>query len=161
VLSKNAHFYLFCDQETMFVARPAAEAAGFKFWKPLVWDKKKIGMGYHYRSRYELILFFEKGKRKLHDLGIADVLECPRISGGYPAEKPPQLARVLIEQSSLPGQLVIDPFMGSGSTGVAATALGRNFLGNDLSPAAIALADQRLREVSRNSPGLLNSIVRR
>ena len=30
----------------MFVAKPIAEAVGFTFWKPLVWDKKKIGMGY-------------------------------------------------------------------------------------------------------------------
>lgn len=75
VLRPNRHFYLFCDQETMFVAKPLAEAAGFKFWKPLVWDKKKIGMGYHYRARYEFILFFEKGKRKLSNLGTADVIE--------------------------------------------------------------------------------------
>src|SRR5260370_23058638 len=38
-LREDSHFYLFCDQETMFIARPIAEAAGFKFWKPLVWDK--------------------------------------------------------------------------------------------------------------------------
>src|SRR5438874_5869357 len=34
VLKGNAHFYLFCDPETMFVAKPIAEAVGFKFWKP-------------------------------------------------------------------------------------------------------------------------------
>src|SRR5690348_7354564 len=39
VLKKDTHFYLFCDPETMFVAKPLAEAAGFKFWKPLIWDK--------------------------------------------------------------------------------------------------------------------------
>ena len=39
VLKKNRHFYLFCDQETMFVAKPIAEEVGFKFWKPLVWGK--------------------------------------------------------------------------------------------------------------------------
>jgi site-specific DNA-methyltransferase (adenine-specific) len=161
VLANNTHFYLFCDQETMFVAKPIAEAAGFKFWKPLVWDKRKIGMGYHYRSRYELILFFEKGKRKLHDLGIADVIECPRVSGGYPAEKPAEVARVLVEQSSLPGQVVIDPFMGSGSTGVAATGAARNFLGNDLSPIALSLAEQRLREVAERSTRLSESVTRR
>ncbi len=64
VLKPNTHFYLFCDPETAFIAKPIAEAAGFRFWKPLVWDKKTIGMGYHYRSRYEFILFFEKGKRR-------------------------------------------------------------------------------------------------
>jgi len=47
VLKKNAHFYLYCDQETAFVAKPEGEKAGFKFWKPLVWDKVSIGMGYH------------------------------------------------------------------------------------------------------------------
>jgi site-specific DNA-methyltransferase (adenine-specific) len=45
VLSKNSHFYLFCDQETAFVAKPIGEKAGFKFWKPLIWDKMAIGMG--------------------------------------------------------------------------------------------------------------------
>ena len=46
VLRRDSHLYLLCDQETMFVAKPAGERAGFRFWKPLVWDKKQIGMGY-------------------------------------------------------------------------------------------------------------------
>ena len=58
VLRRNTHFYLLCDAETMFVAKPMAEEAGVRFWKPLVWDKVTIGMGYHYRARYEFILFF-------------------------------------------------------------------------------------------------------
>ena len=144
VLKRDSHFYLLCDAETMFVAKPEAERAGFKFWKPLVWDKKSIGMGYHYRARYELILFFEKGKRRLSDLGIADIIAVPRIRGGYPAEKPPEVAEVLIGQSSSPGEVVIDPFMGSGSVGVAALRLGRRFLGNDLNPEAGQIAAQRL-----------------
>ena len=146
VLKPNTHFYLLCDAETMFVAKPEAEQAGFKFWKPLVWDKCTIGMGYHYRARYEFILFFEKGKRKLNDLGIPDVMAIPRIRGGYPAEKPAEVAEILINQSSVPGDLVADPFMGSGSVGVAAARLGRRFLGNDLNPEAVAIAARRLRE---------------
>jgi site-specific DNA-methyltransferase (adenine-specific) len=129
----------------MFIAKPEAERAGFRFWKPLVWDKRTIGMGYHYRARYEFVLFFEKGKRRLNDLGIADVISVPRIHGGYPAEKPPELADVLIRQSSAPGDVVADPFMGSGSVGVAAARLGRRFLGNDLNPEAVRIAAQRLR----------------
>jgi site-specific DNA-methyltransferase (adenine-specific) len=146
VLRRDTHFYLLCDAETMFVAKPVAEAAGFRFWKPLVWDKKTIGMGYHYRARYELILFFEKGKRRLNDLGIADVISVPRVRGGYPAEKPPEVAAVLIGQSSQPGEVIADPFMGSGSVGVAAARLGRRFLGNDLNPEAVRITAQRLRE---------------
>jgi site-specific DNA-methyltransferase (adenine-specific) len=147
VLRPDTHFYLLCDAETMFVAKPEAEKAGFKFWKPLVWDKQTIGMGYHYRARYEFILFCEKGKRRLNDLGIPDIIEVPRIRGGYPAEKPVEIADVLIRQSSQPGDVVADPFMGSGSVGVAATMLGRRFLGNDLNPEAVQIAARRLREV--------------
>ena len=106
-------------------------------------------MGYHYRARYECILFFEKGKRKLNDLGIADILEAPRINGGYPAEKPPEVSEVLIAQSTEPGELVIDPFMGSGSVGVAAVAHGRDFRGNDL--CAEAVDDHARRGCSRRA----------
>ena len=148
VLRRNTHFYLLCDAETMFVAKPAAEAAGFRFWKPLVWDKCTIGMGYHYRARYEFILFFEKGKRRLNDLGVPDVMTVPRIRGGYPAEKPPEVAEVLIRQSSEPGDVVADPFMGSGSVGVAALRLGRRFLGNDLNAEAVAITTDRLRALA-------------
>jgi site-specific DNA-methyltransferase (adenine-specific) len=144
VLAKNAHLYLFCDAETMFVAKPIAERAGFRFWKPLVWDKKKIGMGYHYRSRYEFILFFEKGKRKLSNLSIPDVLEAPRIFNGYPTEKPADVSRILIEQSTAPGDWVADPFMGSGSVGLAAIGMGRGFLGNDLSSKSLEVTRERL-----------------
>ncbi|CAI2323022.1 site-specific DNA-methyltransferase [Vibrio parahaemolyticus] len=136
VLKKNSHFYLFCDQETMFVVKPIAEKAGFKFWKPIVWDKMAIGMGYHYRARYEFILFFEKGKRKLNDLGVPDVLQAKRVWKGYPTEKPVDLIRTLIEQSSTRGELVVDPFFGSGATLVAANSLDRKWAGTDISEAA-------------------------
>lgn len=146
VLKRNTHLYLFCDAETMFVAKPEAERAGFRFWKPLVWDKKTIGMGYHYRARYEFILFFEKGKRRLNDLGIADVISVPRVHRGYPAEKPPAVSEVLIKQSTVAGELVADPFMGSGSVGVAALNTGRRFTGTDLNPEAVRLTVERLRK---------------
>jgi len=147
VLRRNAHFYLYCDPETMFVAKPLAEAAGFKFWKPIVWDKVSIGMGYHYRARYECILFFEKGKRRLNDLGVPDVLQCKRVFNGYPAEKPVEVSEVLIRQSSEPGQLVVDPFMGSGSVGVAAAQLGRSFCGSDVCAEAVDITRSRLRDL--------------
>ncbi|MGD1942355.1 MAG: DNA-methyltransferase [Leptolyngbyaceae cyanobacterium] len=147
VLKKNSHFYLYCDQETMFVAKPIAESVGFRFWKPLVWDKMKIGMGYHYRARYELVLFFEKGKRKLNDLSIPDIIQVPRIYRGYPTEKPVEVSEVLIKQSTEPNEIVIDPFMGSGSTGIASVKLGRYFIGNDIGAEALEVTRERLQEL--------------
>ncbi|MBK8171719.1 MAG: site-specific DNA-methyltransferase [Sandaracinaceae bacterium] len=107
----------------------------------------RIGMGYHYRARYEFILFFEKGKRKLNDLGVADIISQPRIFKGYPTEKPPEVSEVLIKQSTEEGALIVDPFMGSGSVGVAAGRLGRSFRGCDISPSALEWTETRLREL--------------
>jgi len=147
VLKRNSHFYLFCDQETMFYVKPIAEKAGFKFWKPIVWNKMAIGMGYHYRAKYEFILFFEKGKRKLNDLSIPDVIECKRIHRGYPTEKPVDLLEILISQSSNEKETVIDPFFGSGSTLIAANNLSRNALGSDISSSAHSHLNARLKDL--------------
>lgn len=147
VLKKNSHLYLFSDEETSDHLKRVGKAAGFKFWKPLVWDKMLIGMGYHYRATYEFILFFEKGKRKLNDLGVSDILRVKRIPRGFPAEKPPELSETMINQSTQEGDLVVDPFCGSGTTGMAAIKLGRRFLGNDLSPEMVQVSKISIREV--------------
>ena len=157
VLKKNSHFYLFWDQETMFVTKPIAESVGFRFWKPLVWDKMKIGMGYHYRARYELILFFEKGKRKLNDLSVPDIIQVPRIYRGYPTEKPVEVSEVLIQQSTEPNEIVIDPFMGSGSTALASLKLNRNFIGNDICTEAINVSHERLQSLQVDLAPTLSS----
>ena len=158
VLKNHRHFYLFCDAETMFVVKPIAELAGFRFWKPIVWDKQKIGMGYHYRSRYEMILFFEKGKRKLNDLSIADVIQYHRIFRGYPTEKPVPVSEILVRQSTQPGECIIDPFMGSGSIGLAALQQNRDFLGNDICREAVEISQTRMNEFLNPEITILNLI---
>lgn len=153
VLKRGSHLYTFCDKDTCYVAQPIGVAAGFTYWNTIVWNKLVMGMGYHYRRKNEFILFFEKGKRRLDDLGIPDVLDEPtistyieakRIRGGYPTEKPVEVSDVFIEQSSKPGDLVVDPFCGSGSVGRAALAAGRRFLGADTAPSAVSLANSLL-----------------
>jgi len=150
VLKNDRHLYLMCDHETMIDARQAGIDAGFKFWKPLIWDKEAIGMGYHYRAQYEMILFFEKGKRKLNNFSISDVLKFRRIKSrnAYPTEKPVSLARVLIEQSTSERDVVLDPFMGSGAFGVAAVECGRYFIGNDLSCESVDITRNRLSQIT-------------
>jgi len=163
-LAKNSHLYVICDETTADVIKPIGRAAGFTFWKSIVWDKRKIGMGYHYRNRCEFALFFEKGKRKLRDLSVADVLEgknveryidaesgpdwldADGIRGGYPTQKPLELLKTLVLQSSDMGQLVVDPFAGSASTGHAAMLLGRRFAGCDVSADAIELGRRKLEQ---------------
>ena len=88
----------------------------------------------------------EKGKRKLNDLGMPDILECKRVHRGYPTEKPVQLIEHLISQSSSIGELVVDPFFGSGSTPLAAKNLNRIYLGSDISEVAHEHFKNRLSE---------------
>lgn len=143
-LRRNSHAYMYSDQETARVVVPMIEAAGFKFWKWLVWVKPHLGMGYHYRARHELVLFFEKGKRNLRDYGVSDVLEFPGVRGGYPTEKPVDLSKLLIGQSTVEHAVVCDPFMGSGSVAEAARSLDRYFVGCDIQEIAVRRTATRL-----------------
>lgn len=64
--------------------------------------------------------------------------------GRHVAQKPVKLLRTLIELTTLPGQLVLDPFCGSGSTLVAAKLTGREYLGFDIDPDVVEVARERL-----------------
>jgi len=157
VLRPDRHAYVFCDPDTLFVLRPAAQAAGFEFRRIIVWDKARAGMGYGYRRQTEFVIYLRKGNRQVADLGVSDLIRCPGIRGGYPTEKPVPLLETLIFQSTQRGELVIDPFMGSGSAGVAAIGLGCSFRGCDISPRSLALAQERLAEAEKNARGEINT----
>lgn len=133
----------------------------------LVWEKTKgvdddrpaMGMGYHWRRAHERILFFEKmPRRRPVQWDVVDVLRHPAPAGasrgGYPTQKSVACIRRLVRASSEPGDVVIDPFMGSGSTGVAALAEGRRFYGLDSAEQAVMTAHFRLRSAAERG-GLL------
>src|SRR5688572_6205729 len=68
-----------------------------------------------------------------------------REGGLHPTQKPISLMKTLIELTTQQGQLVIDPFCGSGSTLVAAKELSRNYIGFELNPAYVEISEQRLK----------------
>jgi site-specific DNA-methyltransferase (adenine-specific)/modification methylase len=67
----------------------------------------------------------------------------------HPTQKPLRVLRRLIELASGPGDLVLDPFTGVGSTGVAAVELGRRFVGIEIDPAYAEAARRRIDETER------------
>jgi len=68
-----------------------------------------------------------------------------RARGGrHVAQKPVKLLRALIELTTLPGQIVLDPFCGSGSTLIAAKSAGREYLGFEVDAEAVKVAKERL-----------------
>ena len=148
-LKPDRHLYMFCDDETSDIAVAAGKRAGLTYWKRIVWDKGRLGMGYHYRNQHEFICFFEKGKRNLNGVGrLCSILPFRlRVQRGqqpYPTQKPTELIELLIGASSEPGELVADPFCGSGTVAVAAVKLGRDYFVCDNSPKAVELTDARL-----------------
>lgn len=127
---------------------------GFHFIKSLIWDKGNKIMGLYYMSQFEYILFFRKGKGiKINNCGTSDILRVANNKSKdengnnlHDTEKPIELMKTLIENSSQEGDIVIDPFMGIGSTGIAAKQLNRKFIGVEIDNQYFDLAEERIKK---------------
>jgi site-specific DNA-methyltransferase (adenine-specific) len=109
----------------------------------IIWDKRIPGMGTSIRYQHENIAFFKIGKPPaLND--CFSVLTFRRVAGEHPHEKPVQVMHNLC--SCIPGQSILDPFMGSGSTGVAAVQLHKKFVGIEIDPKYFDIACRRIGE---------------
>lgn len=155
-LKPGAHLYTLSDDETSYVIAESARAAGLRLWNRLPWDKRRTpddkGMGYHYRNIFEWVLFFQKlptELRALNDRSQVNFLQYPKVTNGYPTEKPVGLWKQLVENSTQPGQVVVDPFCGSGSSGQATLELGRHYVGFDILQDAVTATESRLFEHGR------------
>lgn len=104
------------------------------------------------------------GKEK-KGVPLSDVWEIPYLNPkakervGYPTQKPVLLLQQILEITTDEGDLVIDPFNGSGTTCVAAKSMNRNFIGIDMSPDAVELAKQRLEDMIITESALLEKGV--
>ena len=118
----------------------------------IVWDKGNHTAGDlrgNFGYAHELIYFGVKGRPLIRGRRVWNVWKCPRIPANrltHPSEKPIPLVAVAIRGMSDEGDLVFDPFMGSGATAVAADRLGRNFFGCDISPEYVELSLKRLAD---------------
>lgn len=129
----------------------AACDIGWPIESLLVWDKCWIGPGgtRGLRPSYELVALWGRDSFAVPNRGLADVQRFKWSShkpNGHPAEKPEALMAWLIEHSTSEGGTVLDPFMGSGTTGVACVQTGRNFIGVEIDPTYYAIAEKRIAE---------------
>jgi DNA modification methylase len=128
----------------------------FDFKQMVVWDKGPMGMGWHYRRSYETILVAQKqgAACKWYDesnqieniirpthKGIRKIIP---TADQHPTVKPVQLMERFILLHTAPGDTVFDPFLGSGTTAIAAVNLGRNYIGIEISEEYAALARKRI-----------------
>ena len=148
LLKPSGHLLVFCHHESYAAFYPYI-FAHFPKLVALVWDKGRAGLGRVWRHQHEFVIA-ARGKQPHEAKGrlFVDVLHhrAPLTRDRrHPAEKPVPLLRELLEATCPAGGLVLDPFMGSGSTGEAALSTGRRFVGIEKDAAYFADTDGHLR----------------
>lgn len=138
VLRQNAHVYVFFDIAQHSTILDMLRRAGFEPDPvPIIWakegkDHQAYFSAYRWKMAYEACFFAAKGDLKLDATRpLVNVLRFPVVPQKeklHIAQKPVALVRELIEASSAPGDLVLDPFAGSGTTAIAALQSGRRYI---------------------------------
>ena len=152
IMKDNTAIYCFCSWHNIDFFKNEFEKH-FKLKNILVWNKNNHGTGDlkgSYAPKHEFILFGHKGRTLLREKRIADVIDCPKISSNkltHPTEKPQDLLEIFIKQSSDEGSIIFDGFMGTGSCGIAAKKLNRNFIGIELDEKYFNIAKNRLENI--------------
>ena len=109
-------------------------------------------------GQFEYIIMLRKGKdRTINNCGTSDILSVPNkktkgVDGNniHNCEKPIELMRILIQNSSNEGEIILDPFMGSGTTAIAAIRTKRNFIGFELQKEYFDMAEKRIKDERRH-----------
>jgi DNA modification methylase len=137
--------YVFTDWKMWQSTCDGLEDAGFRVRNMLVWDKLQMGMGLPWRNQHELVAFGKKRPAKNITGKHGNVIGIPRSGNvNHPTEKPVGLIRTLLENSN--ANIILDPFMGAGATGVAAVCLGRRFIGIECEPKYFEIALRRISD---------------
>lgn len=149
VLKDDTHLYVFCNDYLFAEIRKWIEPCGFTLKRTLVWVKNNHTSGDlegDYANKTEWIIFAHKGRRLLNGSRDTNVLSFARESDtdNHPTPKPPELIEYLISKSTNEGDIVLDPFLGSGTTLIAAQHLKRNAVGIEIDPQYAQFARDRL-----------------
>ena len=152
VLKDGSHLYVMTNHINLIKMLNVFTNCGFHFIKSLIWNKGNKIMGQYYMSQFEYILFFRKGYgKKINNCGTADILSVPnkktKDENGkniHDTEKPVELMKILIENSTKKGDIVLDPFVGVGSTALACIESERNYIGIELDENYYNIANERV-----------------
>ena len=155
----SAHAYVFCDLDRFPELRDFMSKAGWTAHRtPIVWHNPD-GFRAPWPDRgpqrkYELILYAVKGDKKTTKLAGDVLMYRKDAQVGHPAQKPVELLKDLLSRSALPGDVVFDPFAGSGATLEACHALMLTCTGVEKDAGAYGVALKRIQALSAHDPGL-------
>lgn len=154
VMKDNTAIYVFCSWHNVDKFKIAFEKY-FKLKNILVWVKNNHGSGdlkAAYAPRYEFVLYGHKGRRLFEEKRYDDVMFFDKTGNKYhPTEKPVDFMEFLVRNSSCKGDIIFDPFMGSGSTGVACLNTNRNFIGIELDEGYFEIAQNRIEDAANKT----------
>ncbi len=147
-LKDSGNAYIMTNNRNMEEALKEIRLSGFKLHNILVWDKGTVTPNRFYMNRLEFCIFVYKNKsRYINNMSDDNLFSIHNNKGsGHPTEKPVDLMSCWINQSSYRGETILDPFMGSGTTGVACAKMGRKFIGIELEEKYFDIACNRIRE---------------
>lgn len=139
-----------CNKVDLFME--AWRAAGFRIVGHLVFRKLYASSSRFLRYEHEQAYLLAKGDPRMPSRVIPDVIDFP-YSGNrlHPTQKPIEALTPLVDAFTSPGELVLDPFSGSGSTLAAAQTLGRDWVGIELDNGHYHTATRRLADVRRRA----------
>ena len=149
-LNRSGHVLVFCNHESYPVFYPLLYEK-FDYLKSLVWNKGHVGLGRIWRNQHELIINarWKEAKHNNDNKLRADVLTykaTPSAKRKHPVEKPIPLLSDLILPTTMVGDVVLDPFLGSGTTSVACERLGRRWIGIEISEEYCAISKDRIEK---------------
>lgn len=147
MLPEGGSFLSFIDWRQWPNLVGAVETCNLRVQGMIVWDKGSMGLGNGFRAQHELILHAAKGVPNINDKSCGNVIHAPRLAPvDHPSPKPASLVGRLIEVVTESDALVLDPFMGGGTTLVAANMVGRRSIGIEVNEAYCENAAQRLSQ---------------
>ena len=149
VLKDDGILLLFCNSDSypMFYIHMYPYV---KKMRCFIWDKISCSLGYTFRHQHEMILCGERMNMKPIKCGTGDIFKYKVVKAktkDHPAQKPVDLHTHILQKIVTSDRVVLDPFMGTGSIGMACKELGCKYIGMELEPEYFKLAEEKLNKL--------------
>jgi DNA modification methylase len=150
IVAASAHFSALVPVGFAAIFRAPRRAEEFyaevhlPFLGEAIWNKRQPGLGYHIRYAHETIAIFQFGDPEWPHDALISILEGSADVADHPHAKPVEVLLKLCKWCAPAHAIVLDPFMGSGTTGVACARLGRKFIGIEIEERYFQIACERI-----------------